>query len=162
MQRKHSLCHVGATNIFLLRHNLEKENSLFVPYRKLGTRKMTANTNDCGLGYMFWTFLQLQNIFSSPEPKAQVSYCHRAPSVVRPSVVVCKLSHFQLLLQNRLMDFDKTWYAWSTHGPLQVLLFFGQIRPGVDPGRGKNRSRGPPFSKNFFFRPEDYSEEPNA
>ena len=25
-------------------------------------------------------------IFSSPEPKAQVSYCHSAPSVVRPSV----------------------------------------------------------------------------
>ena len=24
--------------------------------------------------------------FSSPEPKAQVSYCHSAPSVVRPSV----------------------------------------------------------------------------
>ena len=53
-------------------------------------------------------------VFSSPEPKAQVSYCHSAPSVVRPSsvcpsVVVRKLSHFQLLLQNRLMDFDETW-----------------------------------------------------
>ena len=52
-------------------------------------------------------------IFSSPEPKAQVSYCHSAPSVVRPSVVrpssVCKLLNFQLLLQNRLMDFDETW-----------------------------------------------------
>ena len=61
------------------------------------------------------------SLFSSPEPtepKAQVSYCHSAPSVVRPSVrlssvvrpsSVCKLSHFQLLLQNRLMDFDETW-----------------------------------------------------
>ena len=39
-----------------------------------------------------------QRLFSSPEPKAQVSYCHSAPSVVRPSVVVRKLSHFQLLL----------------------------------------------------------------
>ena len=27
------------------------------------------------------------SLFSSPEPKAQVSYCHSAPSVVRPSVV---------------------------------------------------------------------------
>ena len=27
-------------------------------------------------------------VFSSPEPKARVSYCHSAPSVVRPSVVV--------------------------------------------------------------------------
>ena len=31
----------------------------------------------------------------------------------------------------------------KSHGPLQVLLFFGQIRPGADPGRGKSRSRGP-------------------
>ena len=60
------------------------------------------------------------------------------PSVRRPSssvVVVRKLSHFQLLLQNRSMDFDETWYAWSTHGLLQVLLFF---RP--DPPRGGSRA----------------------
>ena len=47
--------------------------------------------------------------FSSPEPKAQVSYCHSAPSVVRPSSSSVYFSHFQLLLQNRLMDFDETW-----------------------------------------------------
>ena len=86
-------------------------------------------------------------IFSSPEPKAQVSYCHSAPSTAR------KLSHFQLL-QKRLMDFDETWYAWSTHGSLEVLLFF--------PGRGKNRSRGSPSSRNVFFRPVGYSDKPNA
>ena len=40
------------------------------------------------------------------------------------------------------MDFDETWYGGSTQGPLQVLLFFGQIRPGADPGQGQNRSRG--------------------
>ena len=56
------------------------------------------------------------------------------------------------------MDFDETWYGWSTHGPLQVLLFLGQI-PGADPGRGKNRS---PTSRIFFFRPEGYSNKPNA
>ena len=91
----------------------------------------------------------VSSFFSSPEPKARVSYCHR-PSVrrpsVRPSSVVrpsgVNFSDFRLLLQNRLMDFDETWYAWSTHGPLQVLLFSGQIRPGADPGRGKNRSWG--------------------
>ena len=58
----------------------------------------------------------------------------RRPSSVRPSVrrrpslsvvVVRKLSHFQLLLMNRMIDFDETWYGCSTHGPLQVLLFFG-------------------------------------
>ena len=59
-----------------------------------------------------------QTVFSSPEPKARVSYCHSAPSVVRssvrPSSVVVRpcgvnFSHFRLLLQNCLMDFDETW-----------------------------------------------------
>ena len=45
------------------------------------------------------------------------------------------------------MDFDDTWYERSIQGPLQVLLFFGQIRPGADPGWGKNRSQGVPFFK---------------
>ena len=50
-------------------------------------------------------------LFSSPEPKARVSYCHSAPSVVRPSVRPSgvNFSHFRLLLQNRLIDFDETW-----------------------------------------------------
>ena len=57
----------------------------------------------------------------------------RCPASVRPSVVRRPLDylHFRLLLQNRLMDFDETWYGWSTQGPLQVLLFFGQIHPGA-------------------------------
>ena len=38
-----------------------------------------------------WEILKIRNtwkcsILNSPEPKAQVSYCHSAPSVVRPSV----------------------------------------------------------------------------
>ena len=33
----------------------------------------------------------------------------------------------------------------------------GQIRPWADPGRGQNRSQGSPSSKNFFFRPEGFS-----
>ena len=31
-----------------------------------------------------------------------------------------------------------------------MLLFFGQIFPGADPGRGKNRSRGPLFQETSF------------
>ena len=50
------------------------------------------------------------------------------------------------------MDFDETWYGWSTQGPLQVLLFFGQIRHGADPGRGKNWSRGVPFFKKLLLQ----------
>ena len=83
---------------------------------------------------------------------------HRPSSVVRPSVrrrrrrpSGVNFSDFRLLLQNRLMDFDETWYAWSTHGPLQVLLFFGQIHPGANPGRGKNRSCGVPFFKKLLL-----------
>ena len=97
------------------------------------------------------------------EPKAPVTYCDHAlsgvrPSVrrpsVRPSVVRRPLDylHFRLLLQNRLMDFDETWYGWSTQGPLQVLLFFGQIRPGADPGQSKNRSREVPFYKKLLLQ----------
>ena len=52
------------------------------------------------------------------------------------------------------MDFDETWYGWSTQGPLQVLLFFGQIRPGADPGRGQNRSWGVPFFKELLLQNE--------
>ena len=67
-----------------------------------------------------------------------ITHCPASDSV-RLSVVRRPLDnlHFQLLRQNRLMDFDETWYGWSTQGPLKVLLFFGQIRPGVDPGRAK-------------------------
>ena len=106
-------------------------------------------------------------LFSSPEPKARVSYCHSAPSVVRPSVCLSVrrsasvVRRFRHLLQNRLMDFDEIWWEWYTHGPLQVLLFFGQIRPGADLGRGKNRSRGSLSSRNFFFKPDGYSDKPN-
>ena len=43
------------------------------------------------------------SLFSSPEPKAQVSYCHSVASGIRrPAsvVVVVNFSHFKLLLQN--------------------------------------------------------------
>ena len=55
--------------------------------------------------------IAFDQFFSSPEPKARMSYCHRAPSVVSPSVVrpsSVNFSHFRLL-QNCWMDFDETW-----------------------------------------------------
>ena len=85
-------------------------------------------------------------IFSSPEPKAQVSYCHSAPSVVRPSVVRRlssvrpsvrrKLSHFRLLLWNRWTEFNKTWQEARYQRPLPILCFSGRSekqdgRPGL-------------------------------
>ena len=66
-------------------------------------------------------------LYRAQEPKAPVTYCdHALSGVRRPSSVVrhpssvVRLSsvcrpldylHFRLLLQNRLMDFDETWYG---------------------------------------------------
>ena len=90
--------------------------------------------------------------------QAPVTNCDHALSVICPSIChlsVCLSSvsrpldnlHFQLLLQNRLIYFDETWYGCSTPGPLQVLLFFGHIRPGRIKGGAKIGHRGSPFSK---------------
>ena len=73
--------------------------------------------------------------FSSPEPKARVSYCHSAPSVVRPSVcpssVVCRpsgvnFSHFRLLLWNRWTEFNETWQEARSQCPLPSFCFSGR------------------------------------
>ena len=103
-------------------------------------------------------------VFRAQEPKAPVTYCDHTLSVVRRPSVCRPLDylHFRLLLQNHLMDFDETWYGWSTQGPLQVLLFFGQIRPGRIQGGAKIGHGGSPSSGNFFFRPEGCSNKPNA
>ena len=97
-------------------------------------------------------FFEMKDFIRAQEGKAPVTYCdHALSGVPRPSVRrPLDNLHFQLLLQNRLMDFDETWYGWSTQGPLQVLLFFGKIRPGADPGRGQNRSQGVPFFKELL------------
>ena len=100
---------------------------------------------------MFRSFKVL--VFRAQEPLGSSdllwSRVARRPSVVRRPL---NYLHFRLLLQNHLMDFDETWYGWSTQGPLQVLLTFGQIRRGADPGRGKNRSRGVPFFKKLLLQ----------
>ena len=97
-------------------------------------------------------------LFRAQEPKAPVTYCDHALSGVRPSVRrPLDYLHFRLLLQNRLMDYDETWYGWSTQGPLQVLIRQGRIQGGAKIGHG-----GSPSSRNFFFRPEGYSNKPNA
>ena len=46
------------------------------------------------------------DLFSAPEPKAQVHYCDHALSVVRPSL---NFSHFQFLLWNHWTEFNETW-----------------------------------------------------
>ena len=77
-------------------------------------------------------------------------------------VYVTMRTQSQPLLQNRLMYVYETWWGWSARGPLQVLLFFGQICPGADPGRGQKGHGGSPSSTNFCYRLEGYSNKRNA
>ena len=42
------------------------------------------------------------------------------------------------------MDFDETWYAWSTKRHLHVFLFFHQVRPGRIQGVAKIGHEGFP------------------
>ena len=78
------------------------------------------------------------SLFSSPEPKAQVSYCHSAPSVVRPSVrpsSVRKLFTFSTSSPEPLDGFwwNLVWmkYSWSL---TSVVVF------RTDPPRGGSRA----------------------
>ena len=79
-------------------------------------------------------------VFSSPELKAQVSFSDHLSSVVcpsvcpdiHPSVRLCvNFSHFHLLLQNHLANFNQTWHKASL-GKGDSSLF---------------KWRTPPFSK---------------
>ena len=79
------------------------------------------------------------NVFSAPEPKAQVHYCDHALPVVRPSVrlsSVLNFSHFRLLLWNRWTEFNETWQEARSQRPLPSLCFLGRSekqdgRPGL-------------------------------
>ena len=65
-----------------------------------------------GVGcWVYWFIWQTYfSIFRAQEPKAPVTYCDHVLSGVCCPSVRCPLDslHFQLLLQNRLMDFDET------------------------------------------------------
>ena len=84
-------------------------------------------------------------LFSSPEPKARVSYCHSAPSVVRPSVVVRKLFNF----------FSRTaWWILMKLGRDEVLMvpykcccFSARSAKGRIQGGAKIGHRGPLLKK---------------
>ena len=93
-------------------------------------------------------------LFSLPQPTARVSYGHSVSSVVR------KLFTFSTSSPEPL---DGFWWHLVGMKYSRSLTSVVVIRP--DPplqGRGKNRSRGSPSLRNFFFRPEGYSNKPNA
>ena len=75
------------------------------------------------------------NVFSAPEPKAQVHCCDHALSVLGPSIVI-NFSHFRLLLWNRWMEFNEIWQEARSQRLLASLCFLGRSeeqdgRPGL-------------------------------
>ena len=80
-------------NVNIPKLNINQANELEGEITKLeimnALKRMKNNKSPGSDGYMV-------RVFSSPEPKAQVSYCHSAPSIVRPasSSGVCKLFTF--------------------------------------------------------------------
>ena len=114
-------------------------------------------------------FAGVMLLFSSPEPKAQVSYCHSAPSVVRPSVV--RLSVRRPSVNFHIFNFFSrtAWWILMKLGRDEVLMvpykcccFSARSAQGRIQGGAKIGQRGSPSSRNFFFRPEGYSDKPNA
>ena len=57
-------------------------------------------------------------IFSSPDSKGHVSYCHHFSSVVRLSV---NISHFNFLLRNYWANCNQALLEWFLDGPLPKL-----------------------------------------
>ena len=109
------------------------------------------------------------DIFSSPEPKAQVSYCHSAPSVVRPSVV--RPSVVRPSVNFYIFNFFSRTAGWILMKlgrdevlmvPYKCCCFSARSAQGRIQGGAKIGHRGSPSSRNFFFRPEGYSDKPNG
>ena len=103
-------------------------------------------------------------VFSSPEPKAQVSYCHSAPSVVRPSVRRPSVNFYVFNFFSRT-----AWWILMTLGRDEVLMvpykcccFSARSAQGRIQGGAKIGHVGSPSSRIFFFRPKGYSNKPNA
>ena len=92
-------------------------------------------------------------IFSSPEPKARVSYCRPFSSVIRfrPSSVMRRAScvnflHFHLLLENAWLDFNQTWQE-SSLGVGDSKLFKQYVWPPWGP-----RGRAPKGQNHANFK----------
>ena len=70
--------------------------------------------------YPYICLCSLASTFSSPEPKARVSYC---PSSVRRPSVRRKLPHFRLLLWNRWTESNETWQKARSQRPRPSFCF---------------------------------------
>ena len=89
----------------VLQDYLSKHN---IPFQPLETKKQL---------YEKIKFKKLLSVFSSPDPKGHVRYCHHLASVVRPSSVVRRpsvnFSYFNLLLWNNWTKWNQIWQKAS-------------------------------------------------
>ena len=94
-----------------------------------------AVIENCVKTALYKTSFQL-NTISSPVPKARVSYCQSASSVVRPSDVY--FSHFPTFLDIKLGKDEVLIHCIPLHYifyiTLHCVLFFGHIYSGTNPG----------------------------
>ena len=98
--------------------------------------------------------------------KWAIVIAHR-PSSVRPSSVVCRPSSVNFHIFN---FFSRTaWWILMKLGRDEVLMvpykcccFSAWSAKGRIQGGAKIGHRGSPSSRNFFFRPEGYSNKPNG
>ena len=115
-------------------------------FLEIQTLAITCIPEEIQLSYFTCTFL-VTRLFSSPEPKAQVSYCHRAPSVIRPLTFTFSTSSPEPL--------DGFWwnlvgmkYSWS----LTSVVVFRPDPPRGGSRAGQNRSWGVPFFKKLLLQ----------
>ena len=114
--------------------------------------------------YFWYTIILLymfvHRIFRTQEPKAPVTYWDHALSVRRPSSV--RLFTFSTASPEPLDGFlwNLVWMKYSRF--LSSVVVFCHIPQGRIQDGTKIDHRGSPSSKNFFFRPEGYSNKPNA
>jgi hypothetical protein len=98
--------------IFIVSYLLWYGASVF-PVSFEGPTHSVASNNTHGDDWLItWGFMSRSRIFSSPELKAQVSFSDHLLSVVCLSWRL-SVRHFQLLLQNRLANFNRSWHKSS-------------------------------------------------
>ena len=77
----------------------------------------------------------------------------------------CNMTFWSLTNYSDFPTDDTAWWIFMKLGIDEVLKVPYKcccFRLGAYPGRGENRSQGVPFFKELFFRPEGYSNKPNA
>ena len=93
------------------------------------------------------------HVSSLPELKVQVNYCdHRTPGFGLLSVYCLWPIYIFDFSRISWLNFEEDWKWWSAFHPSQVLLLFGQICTGVDPGQSEVGWRMVPILTNIFMQ----------